>query len=234
MNLVNPNFDPESLSVFVNPPTLGDEYYLFRSKGFKVVEKVDNADIVVFTGGADINPALYGEKPHDRTHWIYERDKRELEIYRKSQGKFRVGICRGGQLLNVLSGGKLWQDVDNHHSAHDIKDVMTGQIVETTSIHHQAFRPGKGAIVLAVCRVSSRKEAMNERWFSTQAVPNHHWATDYEALFYPETRSLCLQGHPEMGGPTDGFVEYFHNLIARNYSLPSPLLTQLTQRIEVG
>lgn len=230
MKLVSLNFKPEDHTVFINPPLLADEVYLFRSKGFKLTQDITESDIVVFTGGSDINPALYGEKPHERTHFWEERDKKDISAYRKSVGKFRIGICRGGQLLNVLSGGKLWQHVNNHHGSHDIRDIATGQIIETTSIHHQAFRPGKAAIEVATTKLSTTKEAEKISWYATSEVVNNVYATDYEVLFYPETRCLCIQGHPEMNAK-DEFTEYFHSLVSRFYSLPVPV--EVGKRIQV-
>lgn len=215
-------FDPKNLKVFIGKPMLGNEIHMFRSRGFELTQNINESDIVVFTGGADISPSLYGEKPHQRTGPVFTRDQRELMMYRKSHGKFRFGICRGGQLLNVLSGGKLWQDVDHHNSGdHQILDVLTGRKLMATSVHHQAFRPGKGAIVIAVAKVSTRKESEHDTWFKG-GVKNGAWETDYEVLFYPETRSLCIQSHPEFCEPNDHeLVEYCFELLSRYYPVNS-------------
>lgn len=221
MKLISSNFKTDGIRVFCNPPFLGDEIHMFRSNGYTVVQDVAEADIVVFTGGADINPALYGEKPHPRTHFGYERDRLELQVYRKAKDKFKIGLCRGGQLLNVLSGGKLWQHVDNHHGPHTIRDINTGTLIRVTSIHHQSFRPGKNAVVVATTKLSTKKEAMNASWVKNQLPENHHHETDFEVLYYPETRCLCIQSHPEMEH-SDEAKNYFHELISRYYPLPVP------------
>lgn len=221
MKLISADFKTDGIRVYCNPPFLGDEIHMFRSRGYTIVQRPEDADIVVFTGGADINPALYGEEPHIRTHFNYERDRRELSVYRKSKGKFKIGLCRGGQLLNVLSGGKLWQDIDQHHGAHSIRDVNTGQVIIVNSIHHQAFRPGKNAVTVAVTRLSTTKEAMGVSWVKHQLPVNHHHETDFEVLYYPETRCLCIQSHPEMEHADDA-KNYFHELISRYYPLPVP------------
>lgn len=212
-------FDPKRLRVFIGIPQLGNEVHLFRSRGYIITENINEADIVVFTGGADISPSLYGEKLHAKTNPMPARDHRELLMYRAAWGKFKFGICRGGQLLNVLSGGTLWQDVNGHHSSHPIRDVLTGKELISTSVHHQAFRPGKGAVRVAVAKVSTRKESEKDYWDNTLKTTNPAWETDYEVLFYPRTRSLCHQGHPEFClNNDDPFVEYCFELISRYYS----------------
>ena len=230
MNLISPSFHPEKHSVYIVPPLMAQENRLFKDKGFNVTQDILEADILVFTGGQDINPALYGERPHVRTSWSNSRDKIDLSAYRTSGEKFKIGICRGGQFLNVLSGGRLWQDVDKHHQDHNIRDVLTGTEVYSTSVHHQSFRPGKGAVVVATCKQSTRKEAEKVSWFKSASKSNNNFETDYEVLFYPETRSLCIQGHPEWGA-SQAFVDYFHELISRYYSLPVPMHGK---KLEVG
>lgn len=217
MQVTDKSFKPEEITVYITPPHIADEIKLFASRGFKVTNVLSAADIVVFTGGMDINPALYGERPHKRTHFSTDRDARDIKTYRASREKFKVGICRGGQFLNVFSGGKLWQHVDNHHTPHGIRDLVTGKIVMSTSVHHQAFRPAKGAVVVAVCHESTMKEAERDSWFKSMPRVNNNFATDYEALFYSDTRSLCVQGHPEWGA-TEAFQDYFHELISRYYN----------------
>lgn len=220
MLMTSKDFDPCGLKVWIGTPRLGNEVHMFRSRGFEIVENLADSDIVVFTGGADISPALYGEKLHQRTSPSLTRDANELQWYRQSRGKFRFGICRGGQLLNVLSGGKLWQHIDNHHGDHEIRDCFTGQKVMATSVHHQSFRPGKSAVVVAVTKVSSSKEAQHDSWKKGQPHQNNAWETDYEVLFYPDTRSLALQFHPEFRNDnSDPLVEYTFQLLSRYYPL---------------
>lgn len=43
---------------------MGDMVVMFAEAGFQRASSVKEADVVVFTGGADINPTLYNQKPH--------------------------------------------------------------------------------------------------------------------------------------------------------------------------
>jgi putative glutamine amidotransferase len=74
----------------------------------------DALDGVFLPGGADIDPVSYGRPPHpmcDKTD--AERDRVELALARWAiaEGKPVLGVCRGMQLINVASGGTLYQDL---------------------------------------------------------------------------------------------------------------------------
>src|SRR5262245_15532218 len=114
---------------------------LFKKRGYESVDNEEDADFVIFTGGADIYPYLYGERPlNDRCYYSLKRDQEEIRLFKKLPPKMpKVGICRGAQLFNILCGGSLWQHVDRHLgvSTHPIKDFATGRILNINSVHHQ-------------------------------------------------------------------------------------------------
>lgn len=61
-----------------------------------VVEKIEDADIVLFTGGEDVDPHLYGAKVHPTTHYNAKRDEYEKSIFDKIKpNQLAVGVCRG-------------------------------------------------------------------------------------------------------------------------------------------
>lgn len=75
---------------------------------------IDMLDGLIITGGYDINPLRYGEDPHEKLQEIsYERDEYEFYLFEKAMEKNKpvFGICRGHQLINVASGGTLYQDI---------------------------------------------------------------------------------------------------------------------------
>ena len=50
-------------------------------------EILDDLDAMVFTGGSDINPAVYGQEPHPESSGFYDhRDAAELELMRAALG----------------------------------------------------------------------------------------------------------------------------------------------------
>jgi putative glutamine amidotransferase len=75
---------------------------------------LDRIDALILAGGADVDPASYGAAPHERTGEPRpERDRFELALAHRAleRGMPVLGICRGGQMLNVACGGTLIQHV---------------------------------------------------------------------------------------------------------------------------
>lgn len=191
---------------------------IFMRKGFNLVDRMTDANIVCLTGGSDISPAIYNQTHLDgRVATLSDRDKHELDNINEAVdlGLFMFGICRGGQLLNVFNGGTLWQHVEGHGGSHKITDCMTERSLVTSSVHHQAFRVTSEATIVATSTgISRAKYGLDRKW-----LPGVNSDTgdevDVEACWYEKTRSLCVQGHPEFG-PT-AFTEYCFQLIERFY-----------------
>jgi putative glutamine amidotransferase len=80
---------------------------------------LDVVDGVVLTGGDfDVDPALFGETPHPSIGTLKpDRTAVEIALFRGAQrrGLPILGICGGMQLINVLLGGTLWQDLPSQH-----------------------------------------------------------------------------------------------------------------------
>ncbi|MBO9733180.1 MAG: gamma-glutamyl-gamma-aminobutyrate hydrolase family protein [Chitinophaga sp.] len=129
------------------------------------VEDIPRCDGFVLTGGVDVLPSYYGGStpyPHQPSHFSPERDAFEKKIYEYSQQQHIpvLGICRGLQYINILEGGKVYEDIgeaannihkkdtaDKIHDVtirentllHSITGVTSGQV---NSAHHQAIHPG--------------------------------------------------------------------------------------------
>lgn len=167
---------------------------MFLRRGYKLVRALggEEPDLIQFTGGEDVSPALYGHKRHPSTYSNPARDEAEVNIFHTFVGKVPMaGICRGGQLLNVLSGGTMYQHVDQHGRYHMAKDEVSGKELMVSSTHHQMMNPGQEAEVLMVANES------NVRWLEEKKILRDPEAPDIEALYYKETNSLCFQPHPE-------------------------------------
>lgn len=170
---------------------------LFRLGGAREVKGIANADIVVFTGGADVHPSFYKEKPLNGTYTDLKRDVFEANVYDATKKQFRVGICRGGQFLNVMNGGRMWQDCDGHgiRGTHKLLYRMANgktREVMVSSTHHQMMRPAEGGHVWGMANETTYRMSGSH---SVPMVSGHN--SDIEIVWYPKTKSLCFQPHPE-------------------------------------
>jgi len=164
----------------------------FRAKN------IERADLVIFTGGPDVDPSIYGCKDiHPRTNFDKRRDDRDIETYKQAQalGIPMVGICRGSQFLHVMQGGRLYQHVEGHVGPHSMLDSGTQRLIQTvSSTHHQSAIYHEGMTVLG-----ESLHRNNAKWIDskTEGVSNKH---DIEAYFYRKNCVLGFQGHPEFVG----------------------------------
>ncbi len=128
---------------------------------------LDNIDGIVFSGGGDPNPLLFGEEPVVQLHSITpERDLQELKLVRMAYDRQipMLGICKGIQMINAALGGTLYQDIhsqkeggvwvkhsqdeDRRFPSHTVK-VENGTLLhklfgrdtlQVNSFHHQACK----------------------------------------------------------------------------------------------
>jgi GMP synthase-like glutamine amidotransferase len=196
----------------------GEDYKLvtdiFRPR-YEITGKLSEADTVVWTGGADLYPGLYGEKPIPGTYFNRVRDKDDIECYNYAvkNKKLLVGICRGAQLLNVMNGGVLWQDVNGHEGCiHKAYDKLTHNWIFLNSVHHQMCQVTPKAELICWSFESTWKYTYGAAWQRPKGIQTIlDTEKEPEAFYYPETRSLCFQPHPEYGHkPT---TDYFFELI---------------------
>lgn len=185
----------------------GEYRRMFTAMGWEVVDGPGYAHLVQFTGGEDVTPWLYGEPAHRTTHYNLGRDIREIEIFGwcLEAEVPMAGICRGGQFLNVMCGGKMWQDVDGHAmgGTHPILDMFTHAEFEATSTHHQMMKPGRGGLLVGIAS-PKRATYKHNGWPDVVGI-----GSDIEILHYPEQKVLCFQPHPEFAGHDELRDRYF-------------------------
>lgn len=157
----------------------------------QVVELLDG---LVLAGGADLNPARYGEEPHAETSaWRDDRDSGELALVDAALARDIpvLGICRGLQIMTVHAGGRLEQhlpEVVGHEGhrpepgvfgTHDVTldpasvaHRILGDHVTVKSYHHQGVAD-PGALTVAghasdgsveVVEVPGRRFAVGVLW----------------------------------------------------------------------
>lgn len=195
------------------------EIWLPGNELFKLHEELKNIDYVLYEGGADVNPALYGHT-NMGSYTNLVRDDKEVQLYNKILDRIlKVGICRGGQFLNAMSGGKMIQDLEGHNQGSHIIDILDQSqsngftFIETTSGHHQLMVPTLDADIIAV---SPKRSG----YYTHDTIdPNKFYLPgklkgEVEILYYPTTHSLCIQGHPEWDTNLNStFVRFCTHLI---------------------
>ncbi len=106
---------------------------------------------ILFTGGPDIDPKYYGEAcdPEAGVEVDCERDEFEVPLARLALARDLpvLGICRGLQLLNVVLGGKLIQDLPGHRAGPDGRSAFHDLRLDRGSPLARILGPeGEGAV----------------------------------------------------------------------------------------
>lgn len=170
---------------------------MFVERGWEITDEPTDADLICFTGGSDVSPILYLE---ENTH-SYTRPTRDLYCVgvwtrAKALDIPCVGICRGGQFLNVMNGGSMVQDIRGHGRDHEVtieEDVLfdyKGLKFLATSTHHQEIVPDVDHADI----IGRASDGVTE------------------VVYYGDTRDLCFQPHPEYSG-AEACREPFFDLI---------------------
>ncbi len=207
---VTPLYDKTKQSVWMIPGYLGGieqaggcPLILPYTEDEKILRRAYEAcDGILFTGGPDIDPALYGE-PRAEYCGVPDtvRDVLEKQIFKwcLAEDKPVFGICRGIQFFNALLGGKLWQDLPKEHPSNvehsmtapydrgvhavtftknsPLADIFGAESAMVNSYHHQAVK------VLAPALVAT---AVSEDGL-------------VEGAYIPGAKFIhCVQWHPEL------------------------------------
>ena len=166
-------------------------------------------DGVIFSGGPDVAPAEYGEEVLNETVYVDEvRDRSDLLLARAAlaSGKPVLAICRGEQLMNVVLGGTLYQDIPTQvdtvvkHSGAEhrigvekgsvLYDLFAQDSLTVNSFHHQAVKD-----IAAGSRITAR-------------------AADGIVEAYENGKVLAVQFHPEkMAQDDESWLALFRHFI---------------------
>jgi putative glutamine amidotransferase len=163
---------------------------------------LDGLDGILFTGGYDVDPHLYGSKPQPKDEGVdIGRDRLEIHLTSRLivSSKPFLGICRGCQLINVAMGGSLYQHLpeqlpgaiqhDNHDQPRDylahsvtidrgstLAKVLASEQTLVNSLHHQGVRQLASGLQATAISPDGLVEAFE--------LPGHPFA-------------LAVQWHPE-------------------------------------
>lgn len=195
---------------------VGGKYYQHYTSWIEnpvvYVSNVEDADLVMFCGGEDINPSLYGEEPHYSTSWNDERDQEEIKIWNEAQKlqKKCMGICRGSQFVCALSGAKLIQHLQ-HPSWHTI-ETIEGKKFSVISTHHQLQYPS--VLPDEDYRLIAWANHLSPFYYFNKYQKQRVLASkEAEIVEYYKTNALACQTHPEMMLENTLFLKYLNNLL---------------------
>jgi putative glutamine amidotransferase len=157
-------------------------------------------DGVIFTGGGDVDPALYQGVNHAALEYVdAERDSSEIELAQRivESQLPALHICRGAQVLNVALGGTLIEHLPDEvgdnlshrteppgYTYHPVSvepnsklaEVLQQTEVNSASWHHQAVRQIAPDLKPVAFAADGTIEALE--------MPGHPWL-------------IAVQWHPE-------------------------------------
>lgn len=194
------------------------KHYANWLKNFELTSSLENADLILFTGGEDVDPSVYNEERGRYTNSNIHRDLFEKKFFNESLAlnKPMLGICRGSQLLCALSGGRLVQHQENPDYIHECQTFDDKRFL-ITSTHHQAQYPydmdkNDYKLIAWTENISKMHLDGNNKEISDKSFK------EAEIVFYPKTKCLGIQGHPEsMHGNAkyQNTFDYLNNLIVK-------------------
>jgi gamma-glutamyl-gamma-aminobutyrate hydrolase PuuD len=170
--------------------------------GFEPTKNIEEADIIIFGGGADIDPNTYSEKSASSTYCSPGREKQEKEDFKigRELGKKFLGICRGVQFLCAMAGGKLIQDVGGHGGTDHTMTTLDGNTIKVNSIHHQMINPYaiKNKHDYKILAWSTKRRSNRYLGAHDKSILLPHDFKEIEAIVFPKINGIGFQYHPEM------------------------------------
>jgi anthranilate/para-aminobenzoate synthase component II len=178
----------------------------------KDIQNGCDIDALVIWGGEDISPSIYNAAVSKHTYASAlpsRRDRIEMDACNAAieRGIPIIGVCRGAQLVCALAGGRLIQHVNGHGGSH-MMQTTDGELIRTTSVHHQMMYPYDVDHELLAWASPSRSNV----YYIDDGIsdPEMEGKEEPEVIWFPKIKALAIQGHPEfVSNPiTDPFVQY--------------------------
>lgn len=148
-----------------------------------IIDLLEMSDGLMLTGGEDVDPSRYGQKPHPKLETVnHQRDEMEFLVLERAleMGVPILAVCRGLQILNVAFGGTLYQDLPTQ---------------KPEGVAHEQNAP------------------INERWHATTVEPDSRVAELFGATefqinsFHHQGIDRLGEGLRPVGWAEDGLVE---------------------------
>ena len=192
-------------------------------------EQVKLLDGIVLSGGRDVDPHFYGEEPLEKLEAIFpERDVHEMALIKAAIDlkKPILAICRGMQILNVVYGGTLYQDISYapgehikhyqigtpYQATHSIKIDKSStlfrmadklEVERVNSFHHQALKKladGLKVVATAPDGIIEAVEGTNEDGMFILGVQFHpemmYDKSTFARSMFKRFITICLENRP--------------------------------------
>lgn len=164
-------------------------------------------DGVLFTGGADVDPGLYGQRPTKQLQQTNPlRDTYEPFLYKMAYDRDMpmLGICRGIQFINVMHEGTLYQDIATDLPGSYEHDMLPPYDVASHGIEIYDNNPLREILGCSYCSVNSmHHQAIRDLGGGLEVTAR---STDgiVEGVWDPSRRwMLAVQWHPEFAFTND-------------------------------
>ena len=159
---------------------------------------------ILLTGGDDVEPKHYGEKPHSKLGAVTPiRDEVEIPLVKWAftDDKPVMAICRGIQVMNVALGGTLWQDISSQCENAETHKVGVGPKAHAQLPHSVEFSSeSKVAKILGATELkinSSHHQAINKLASSLVSVASSKDGLVEAVEGRGKRFFIGLQCHPE-------------------------------------
>jgi putative glutamine amidotransferase len=167
---------------------------VFLPLGVDPTQYVERIDGLLMSGGADIEPELYGADPIPETSNPEPiRDEFEIALLESAfECELPIaGICRGLQMINVHTGGSLFQDVPTHA----VRDKPPSSQVHTVSID-------QGSTLADLYGTSRNVNSLHHQSIDRlgEELRVAAWSEDggIEGIEHESLPVIAVQWHPEM------------------------------------
>ena len=194
---------------------VGSNYVYANWLEGKMVDSIDDADLVMLTGGEDWHSSWYSnEEPHPSMTTNFSRDLNEIReaVKAYSLKKKMIGICRGSQGGCIFAGGELIQHQDTLGYIPPMR-THDDRVIQVTSTHHQAAYPFRKLKEGEDFKLLGWTNSLKFRFLN--AKESAHSSKEAEVVYYPKINFLGIQPHPESMYGIDEYNEtitYFQNL----------------------
>ena len=181
-------------AIAITLPSITDDDELLR-------DALALCDGIIFTGGPDVRPSLFGEDIIPSCGAINdERDAFEIKLYKMAMAadKSILGVCRGVQVMNIAEGGNIYQDIYSqsgtrlvHHTLDGERAFHNVRLTDNNALHKIKFS-AESFIVNSYHHQSVKDLADGYEAFA--------YSDDglIEAIYMPSRRFVAgVQWHPE-------------------------------------